>query len=295
MNKLWICCFGLVFLASPVCAQDAQWVEWIGDIEFSFGTNDNLNVSAFSNDKEDDNLFRVSGTFGRYYQFSGTTRAHIAVGIASEHYSDIDLMSNTTTSLDLGVRHKFGLGFDVPYIQLNLNYQDRNVDADIRDTDQFAATIEVGKNLSDRFSLAGSVTINSVDGNAGPTIVPGVSNEPFDDDFWTASLFANYVISEDWLVSLDYTRRDGDFHSACTPINVAIVLANEQIQAITLDEAFNGCAYQVDGSANIVTASLGYAISSHSAINLGIQFFGGEADVLSYAGRSFQLSYNYRY
>ena len=294
MNKVWICCFGLTLLSGPVLAENAQWVEWIGDIELTVGSNDNLNVSAFSNDKEDDNLFRVRGTFGRFYQFNGNTRAHIAVGLASDDYTDVDLMNAITTSLDLGVRHKFGLGFDVPYIQFNINYEDRNVDADLRDSENLTATIEVGKNMTDRFSLAGSVAVHSNDGNAGETIAP-VSNEPFDDDFWTASIFADYVLAEDWLLSLDFTRREGDFHSACTPVNVAIVLANEQVQAITLDEAFNGCAYQVDGSANIVSASLGYAISSHSAINVGVQFFGGEADVLSYSGRTFQISYNYRY
>jgi hypothetical protein len=295
MKKVWIGCCALVFFCGSVTAENAQWVEWIGDVEVSYGQNDNLNLSAFANDEEDDSFFRVAAVLGRYYQFNGNTRMHISAGIASERFNKFGSLDNLTTSLNLGVRHKFGLGFSVPYVQFNISYRDRDVDTNVRDSDVLDVSLEVGKHLTDRFSLAGNVAIGSVDGNSGPTIVPGVSSEPFDEDFWTVSLIADYVISQDWLVSAGYTRRDGDFHSSCTPDNVAIVLTTESVAAITLDPAFNGCVYQLDGTANIFSATLSYAVSGHSGLNLGVQVYEGDADVLDYSGTSFQLSYNYRY
>ena len=74
MNKLWHLCLWLIFLSSPVLAQNSQWVEWIGDVEVSYGQNNNLNLSAFDDDEEDDSLVRVAGVFGRFYQINGTTR-----------------------------------------------------------------------------------------------------------------------------------------------------------------------------------------------------------------------------
>jgi hypothetical protein len=153
----------------------------------------------------------------------------------------------------------------------------------------------LGKNLNDRVSLAGSITASSIDGGGGPTIVPGVSNQPYDEDFWAASIIADYILSPDWLLSVDYTRREGDFHSSCTPDNVAIVLATEQVAAITLDSAFNGCVYQLDGSADIFSATFSYAVSGHTGLSFGVQSYSGDADVLDYSGTIFQFSYNYRY
>jgi opacity protein-like surface antigen len=293
MKKITILC--LLFMSVPAQAQNSQWVEWIGDLEVAYGHNNNLNLSAFNNDEESDNLIRVTGDFGRYYQFNGTTRGHVAVELASETYGEFELMDNLTAGINLGLRHKFGVGLDVPYLQLNLSYKERSFDADVRDRTDLDASIELGKQFSERFSLAGNFMMSSIDGESGPTAVPGISNRPFDEDFWHASLIADYVLSQNWLVSVDYAFRSGDFHSSCTPTNVAIVLSLEPVQAITLDPAFNGCVYQLDGDARILSTNLSYAVSNHSAINFGIQFYEGDADVLSYSGRSFQLSFNYRY
>ena len=121
MKMIWVCCFGLVFLSAPLSAENSQWVEWIGDIELSYGQTENLNLSAFAEEEEDDNLFRVAVAFGRYYQINGNTRMHIAATFASEHYDDFGPLDNVSAGLNFGLRHKFGVGLEVPYIQLNLD------------------------------------------------------------------------------------------------------------------------------------------------------------------------------
>lgn len=298
MKKVWVCCFGLVFLAGPASAENSQWVEWIGEVELSYGSSDNLNLSAFAEEEEDDTLFRLAAAFGRFYQIDGKTRMHIAVTLASEHYNDFDLLDNVSAGLSVGLRHKFGIGLEVPYLQFILAYQDRSFDDEVRDVDIFEASIEVGKNFSERFSLAGNFTVTAKDGVMGPVVPlgpdPNLPSDPFDQDFWTASIFADYILTQNWLLSFEYTRRDGDFDSACS-INLPTVFAVEQVKAITFQDAFAGCAYQVDGDADIYSATLSYAISAHSGVDLRLRFYEGSADVLEYSGRSLQLSYNYRY
>lgn len=301
MKKLSYYCFGLVFLTCSASAENAQWVEWIGDVEFSYGGTENLNLSAFAEEEVDDELFQISAAFGRYYQFDGNTRMHIAANLESAHYNDVDGLDNTSGGLSVGLRHKFGVGLEVPYMQINLAYRDRNFDDDVRDREEYEISVELGKNFSERFSLAGRFAVISADTDPGPVVpldvffgIPNIPSDPFEHDFWTASVFADYVISNDWLASFEYTRRDGDFDSACS-VNLDKVVAAERVSAITFQDSFPGCAYQVDGTANIFSVSVGYAISAHSGLNLGVSFYEGDADVLDYSSNSFQFSYNYRY
>ncbi len=301
MNNVCVCCIGLVFLSGSVAAENAQWVEWIGDVELAYGSADNLNLSAFAEEEVDDELFQVTAALGRYYQIDGNTRMHIAATLASAHYNDIDGLDNLSAGLRFGVRHKFGVGLEVPYLQVSLGYTDRDFDDDVRDREEFEISVEVGKNFSERFSLAGVFTATSADGDPGPVVplidffgIPNIPSDPFDHDFWTVSIFADYVLTHEWLASFECTRRDGDFDSACS-VNLDKVVAAEQVKAITFQTAFPGCAYQVDGTANIFSVSLGYAISGHSGLNFGVRFYEGDADVLDYSSSSFQFSYNYRY
>jgi hypothetical protein len=134
-----------------------------------------------------------------------------------------------------------------------------------------------------------------MNGNPWNTIVPDFSSEVFDQEFWHAFIFADYILSPNWLLSLAYGRKEGDFHSACTVENVNKVLDTMQVKAITNDDIFGGCVYQLDGSSNIYSTNLSYALTNHSALNLSVEFYRGDASSLSYQGSNIQMSYNYRY
>ena len=281
---------------STIChAENSQWVEWIADMQISYADIRNINYSAFSNDQENDSRIAANAVLGRFYQFSGNTRMHLAVELAAEHYDKFDMMNNEQVGINFGIRHKFGLGHTVPYLQINAHYHHQEIDADFWSNDRFGLSAEVGKHVTDSMSLALSVSYSSMDGEKGNVIVPELSSRVFDQDFWRASLFVDYILSQDWLVSAEYSRREGDFHSACTPENVAKALETMQVKAITSDEVFGGCVYQVDGSNNTYSANLSYAISRHSALNLSVEFYDGSVDILEYDGSKVQLSYNYRY
>ena len=237
----------------------------------------------------------MRAVLGRFYQFSGNTRVHLAAELAGEQYDKTDMMDNSQVGISFGVRHKFGLGHLVPYLQFNSNYRHQEVDAKPWSNDRFALDIELGKHFTQSLSLAFSVKYVSMEGEPGSEVVPGLSSRVFDQDFWRASLFADYIISQNWLLSLSYTRREGDFHSACTKENVSKALETMEVTAITPDDIFGGCVYRVDGSNDVYSTNISYAVSNHSAVNLSMEFYQGSAGELSYDGSMVQLSYNYRY
>mgnify|MGYP001040452087 FL=1 len=285
------------FLLIPtLChAQNSQWVEWIADLQASYSEVNNLNYSAFSNDQENDSRLGVSAVLGRFYQFSGNTRMNLAVELAAHRYDSFSKMNSSEVGVNFGLRHKFGLGHHIPYLQFNTSYRHQEVDADPWSNDTFELDLEIGKHFTDSLSLAASVSYSSMNGKPWEVIVPDLSSQVFDQDFWQVSFFADYILSQDWLLSLGYGRREGDFHSACTPENVSKVLETMQVKAITSDEIFGGCVYQLDGSNNIYSAGLSYALNNHSALNLSVEFYQGSADALDYHGSNVQFSYNYRF
>lgn len=280
---------------SSVRAQQGQWVEWIFDGQLSVDYIENLNLSAFSNDSENDR--RLSGllVFGRYYQFSGTTRAFVNASAQIDKYQDFDGLDTTAYGANVGIRHKFGVGFQVPYISASVAYLDQDRDVSGWDIQSTSLNLEVGKNLSERWSVALSFEAHEREGNKGPTVRPELSNDPFDQSDRRYALFTDYVVSENWLISASVTRIDGDFYSACNGANVAIALATMEVNAITKDNVFGGCVYSVDGRIDQADLALHYALSAHRAINLSARYLDGEAGELGYHRHELSLSYVYRF
>jgi len=287
----------ITFQLFPVISQaeNSQWVEWIADVEVAHAQVNNINYSAFSNDKNDDNYLSLKAAFGRVYQFSGNTRMHVALDLSSKNYNRFSLMDSNETGINFGLRHKFGLGHYIPYLQINTSYRHLEVDAKSWSNDAFDLALEVGKHFTHNLSFAANLTYTSQNGDAWQAIIPELSSEVFDQTFWRAEFFADYILSQDWLLSLSYGRQEGDFNSACTVENVGKVLDTMQVKAITSDLIFGGCVYKLDGSNNIYTSNLSYALSNHSALNLSAKFYQGKANSLDYHGSNIQVSYNYRY
>lgn len=295
MKIIQCSCLSMLMICAGARAQNSQWVEWIADVGVAYAQMQNINFSAFSNDEHNDHRFRVNGNFGRYYQFTSTTRMQFSVLLDAEQYADFSKMDNHTVGVNLGLRHKFGVGFDVPYLQLNAQYLDTSYGASGWDHKLVNGRLEIGRHFGERLSASGSIAVSAMDGGVGQVIIAGISSQPFDQHFWRAAFTLDYLLSQNWLASLEYSYRGGDFHSACTVENVGKVLATMQVTAITVDTIFNGCVYRLDGKSHRYSASISYALSEHAAINLDTHLNEGSADGLNYSANGIQLSYNYRY
>ena len=296
MRKIFTSFITLIFLSIPVGAEEGEWVEWLADAEISYTSIDNLNFSAFSDDTHSDERFALNMLFGRIYQFNGFTRMSLAIELAADKYQQFELMDSTLIGANLGVRHKFGLGFYQPYLQVNASYRHQEVDYDVYSTDAYNAILEFGQHINNQLSLAVSFDFTATSGKPGD-VLPNLDlpSDVFDQSYFHFALFADYILSQDWLISANYAYRQGDFNSSCSGPNLAKVLEVEQVKAITKDEIFGGCVYKLDGNSNIVSASLSYSLTSHAGVNFVIEHNRGQADVLDYKNTSYLLSFNYRY
>jgi len=295
MNKTILHSLIVTFFAFNVHAQDGEWVEWIADAQLSYNQIDNLNLSAFSDDQENDHQISFTALLGRIYQLNGTSRFHILADLSKANFDDFNKMNNTELGLNLGFRHKFGLGFHKPYLQVNFGYKDTEFSAKSWDRNSYVAYIELGKHFSDKITASISYAYTQMDGKPWMTVLPEISSEVFDQNYWQSALIVDYLIYDDWLISANYRYRNGDLTSACTPDNVVKVLANNTVNAITTDDIFGGCVYQISGETHTLSTGLSYAISRHSGLNFSYEYLEGNAGTLNYDSSNIQLSYNYSY
>jgi len=292
-NSFYLCVF--ILLSLPTRANNSQWVEWIAAAQVSVTNIDNLNISAFNNDKVADNRLAISTSFGRFYQISSTSRFHLALDLSTDKHRDTELLDETAYGINIGFRHKFGVGFKVPYMQIGLNSTSHDVKADSWSRNISNASFELGQHFSERLSLAAKLNYSSSNGSSGPIVIEDISGNPFDQNHWQATVYVDYMLEQNWLLTLNLGYRDGDILSACDKNNVDIVWEKENITAITKDDIFGGCVYSLKASAVMYGANISYALSNHTALDLAINAYSGQADVLDYKGKNLMLVFNYSY
>ncbi len=295
ITNLAFCFIFTVLCNHAAIAEQGQWVEWIADFDVNYAHTNNLNLSAFSNDEESDSRLVLQADAGRIYQLNGQSRFSLAATILAERYQNFTGMDNHGFGIQTGFRHKFGLGFYQPYVQAHISYLDRTFDASVWGHDLSTFSLEFGKHINERLSLAVNAMLAHQDGDNGDVIVATLRSDPFDLDYWQASLIADYILTPQWLASAQIAYRNGDMNSACSTDNVARALELEKVDAITKDSIFGGCVYRLDTQVKRINVAISYALSAHSSISLFNEYFDGHGDVLSYSGFNTQVAFSYRY
>ncbi len=265
----------------------AEWTEWYAQGEVKYLDNDNINYSAFSNDELSDNAIVPSLSVGRYKQIGDNTRLRLTGDLELGKFDEFDKLDFAKLGATATLRHKLGLGPDVPWISGEVSVSALDVDSKIRDDGTlYELAIRSGKRFTPRIDGQIGVEYFKRDGNSGPVVDPAIPSDVFDQESVALVLEGGFLLSERVLLTAGYTYRSGDFDSACTGPNVASVLAVEDVKAITFDDAFNlavpMCAYKLDGKTNIFDASLLYSWNPNWSVEIGIEHRDGEGDVLEY-------------
>lgn len=267
---------------SPLNTLQAEWVEFVNDASFTVQYNDNINVSAFSNDMETDISFNPKYSFGRFYQINDLTRLRLTTDFSASIFDEFNDLSSIDVAGTAMVQHKFGVGFNKPWIRGQISVGLKEATEAERDSDMFEVGVSVGKRITDRLSGQAGISYDKRDGANGRVVDPAIPTNVFDQENLNLSLGMEYLLNERSLVSGNLTYRDGEFDSACTVENVAKVLQSEDVKALIFDDIFGGCAYRVDGSSTALKLQYSYALDRHFSFNLGYEIRDGKAEVLDY-------------
>lgn len=287
-------------MVSGAAPAAAEWVDWIADASVSFEYNDNLNVSAFNSDEENDLSWHPVAALGRTYQLADRTRLSLTGEVSGEIYHDFNRLNSVEGGGRLALFHKFGIG-NAPWLRASFFGGYKDVGDSKRSGRHLAAQLTGGKRFHPRFDAFLSYLFTDRSGGRGEVAVPTIGTDVFDQQYHQLTLAGNFLALPRLLVTAGYTFRYGDFDSACTGANVGRVLAQENVEAIALDGAggssgvFGGCVYRLTGPAHAGVVNVSYGLTDRFSLDAAYEYRYGKADTLDYQVNIARLALVFRY
>lgn len=221
--------------------------------------------------------------------------ATVSVFTTGEAYDRYRGLSHAEIGAGASYRHKFGLGWNAPWIAWSASlsrddYRDR-----LRDSTRLTSQVELGRRASVEWDgSVGAFYERRYDGH-GDARVPGVSGHVFDLAARGAFARLGYAASDRLSFDARIAWRTGDVESTSRQ-NLAVFLAST---AITDDPAFNDhdlYAYRLDGRTRSAALAASWALNDRSSLNAGwLATRTGADQGLVYRTQAVNLAYAFRY
>ncbi|MEK6815740.1 MAG: hypothetical protein AABY65_13505 [Nitrospirota bacterium] len=288
--------FSLLFV--NVNGASAEWVEWIADAEVGLVHEDNINRSAWASNEKKDTSLVPAVSLGRIYQLADATRLRVTADFEAAAYDKYDLLNYWKAGAALALRHKLGVGPDVPWVQARLAGAYMDARDEMRESKLYSAGLLAGKRFDERIDARIGYTYDVRDGKDGPVSSPSIPTDVFDQRAQTVSLDAGYILADRLLVTAGYAYRYGDTDSACDGENIATVLAGEDVKALATESAFREpfCVYRLTGRVHSISLSASYSVlKGHGSLNLGFQRSYGKSRSLDYESGVIRAGFVYSY
>lgn len=290
-----------MLMSFNVCA---EWDEWISDAELSFTSDDNINRALFGKQERSDQYWSGFASLGRLYHVSGFTRFDLSARVNGRVHHEFSRLNQINTGLQLGVRHKFGLGPVQPWVRAYVDSGYIFSRSEIRNGFLTHAGIRYGQPINNRISVEIGYEFDyreSDDGRSIPNarliqtgLPPNMSNSVFDLIGHSAKARLKFALTEQILLNLGYTFRAGDIVSVNNSLQAAEI--QPIVDAVVNDDAFPGWAYRADGLTNVYSVTGSYAmLEGQALINVQYRHVASHARSWSYRNNVFRVAFNYRF
>ncbi|MEO8566628.1 MAG: hypothetical protein ABI541_09625 [Betaproteobacteria bacterium] len=277
-----------------LCAAGQARAEWFYDLRAGGLYDDNLTRAQKAADVRGDGAATLAATAGWFHAPSGSDGITLALEANSETYARFHGPSLVTIGGSAAYRHKFGLGRDVPWASITVSAAHDDYRGDIRDGGRLQARLEVGRRLTDNFDASFGIATDRRFASNDRPVVPGISGKAFDLRGLSVFARAAYDITDRLQVGGRAAVRRGDVEST-TRQNLDIFLASD---AIAADPTFGSdfYAYRLRGTTATANATLSWAISERSSLNLSYAVARTSAyDDLNYLSRIGTILLAFRY
>jgi hypothetical protein len=256
-------------LLAPASAR----ADWLLDAAAGYTYDDNLPNALNDSDRKADSALSASVRAGISEQLATNTGLSLALLAEQNLYFRYPGLTNFGAGAQARLRHKFGLGAEAPWAALSAQALHRNYHYDYRDGWQYDAGLTVGKRLSDRVAVQGSVRYDRyMADRVQPTILPGFSTDAYDVWGWTFGARGTYAVTESDLLSAGYAWRNGTVTSI-TPRDPEVL---EYSSALARDPVFGATpplvAYRIAGKSDIVSLAWSHAFNPRTSMTLSYLF-----------------------
>jgi long-subunit fatty acid transport protein len=260
--RLLLCCSALSG-AQPAAA------DWFLDGAAGYTFDDNVPNALKEQDRLSDHALNAALRAGSSLQLRPDTSLTLALIAEQILYMRYSGLTNLAAGGQARMRHKFGLGADATWAALSGQAVYHNAHYDYRDGWQYDASLTLGKRLSDRWSVQGSVRYDRFEADhLQATILPGYSTAAYDISGWTFGARAAFALTESDLLSIGYAWRNGTV-TAVTPRDREVL---EYSSALARDTVFGTTprrvAYRIDGETDLLSVGWSHTLNPRSAVTL---------------------------
>jgi hypothetical protein len=264
--------------SSPARAQ------WYVDGAAEVNHNDNVSRAANSIDIREDQS--VGGGVGGGYnrQLADYTAVSLLGSLHRTQYERYSGLSNTALNVAIAVKHKFGLGDSVPQLVMNLGTGRDSFNNGNRDASHYTASLSLNKRFTQRLKLSAGLGWTERDGDynvpsVGANGLPLRPGNPWDVNYWHASLGGELELGRASWLSASYQLQDGDIVSSGTPYGRIFAATT----ALTRDSMFGdrAVAHRIPARTGSLAVDLNHAVRETGTIFLGVEYQDtqGENDV----------------
>jgi hypothetical protein len=272
----------------------AVHAEWLFDVDAGARYESNLTRAQQDPDIRADAAASLAASAASYLPLTGADGLTLAVDAATEtwlRFHGLNLLSIGATA---SYKHKFGIGYSVPWLSLALSAAHEDYRSVIRDSNRYEARAEAGQRFSEAFDASIGAVYDRRDARNDLPVVPGISGRVFEVRGKSAFVRAGYALNEQLHLGANFAVRRGDVVST-TRQNLEIFLASD---AIAADPAFGDdfFAYRLRGTTRTATVTSSWALSDRSSLNFRYADERTRAyEGLDYRGRIAELSLVFSY
>jgi hypothetical protein len=261
---------------SMLCAMTVSHAlaEWHFDAETGAFYDSNLSNAERSSDVRDDWASKSSVRASDGFQLTRDLRLNIGADLRGEVWDRFGSFNEIGTGASVGLRYRFGLGRQAPWILLENRFgYDRFQDAERSGYDE-SVNLRGGISLSQWIALEGGYNFETY-------AVPGTFYDR-QSHRGDVRIIADPVSS--MRIALGYSYREGDVISYATPPRPDIRrLASEERED---DTTFGSnplfTAYKLLGRTHAISVSAAYVLNKHASVELDYEYAVTLHDPLQY-------------
>src|SRR5689334_2841282 len=173
----------------------------------------NLTNAQYSPDVRPDSAARFGAEVGQFFAPGATDTVEVAAFARGELYRRYHGLDNAVIGARAEVRHKFGVGYQAPWLRLAAEGTHDDYDDPLRDSNRLLLGAELGARYSEAWDVAMGISYDRRYDNHGESLVPGIPGTVFDLRGFGGYARAGYAFNDIVYGALRFGVRRGDVES----------------------------------------------------------------------------------
>jgi hypothetical protein len=227
----------------------------------------NLTNAQYSPDVRPDSAAMLRAEIGPFFAPGASDTVSVVAFARGELYRRYHGLDNAVVGVRADIRHKFGVGYQAPWLRITLEGSHDDYDDALRDSNRLLLDAEFGVRYSEALDFATGISYDRRYDSHGESLVPGIPGTVFDLRGFAGYARAGYAFRDIVYGALRLGVRRGDVESTAQQ-SLPIFLASSAIAADPVFGSDDLFAYRLRGTTWSGSTTASFALDSRASLNL---------------------------